>query len=716
MKARKFPLLFMALMMLPAMADTGTTLSVIAEAAKHPGDKSRQALVSVFGLVVNDPLAAGAASETVLASLFQVTNAALLVVGALFATYIWFRNLTKIAHEGTVFDNSQHTLWAPVRVIWGFISLVPTANGWALAQLLMLWAASLLGVGIANLATDASISAFKDGKGMVVEPAMPSTAAMARSIYEFNLCMHGINAGLAKIAHEGGLSFPAEYVQDYRSATGFVLRNASKSKVCGGASVAPEALEAPATSTSWFIDTIDTAPIYKAHANALQQMQTFLREESLKFSDAVVKQIEGETVSLPDSNTAIAKAALDYESEVNMVAKAHMKNVSTLSETLSLKMKDAGWWSLGAWYQTFATANSKLSDAVAGKAQMHGESFTGGSGDGSVRTALTKAYTTQQASGSTTSPLGLSASTSTTDTSKFLDSAFSSSGQKLLAYLTSADFGAGGGGTTNPLIKMKNIGDYTLMTAEVATVTYTALSAALAAAKSTLAGKAVDLTTGVGSLAQGAVDAIRPFFLMIVIPLFLVGAALSIYLPLVPFIVWFGAIINWLVVVLEAIVAAPLWAIAHLDGHGEGMGHRSTHGYLFLLNLIARPFLMVIGFFGGGACVVVGGTFLNQIFGSAVANVQINSMTGLVSLLGFLYVYFCICVTLVHSSFKLILIVPDQVINWVGGAASSHLGRDTNESVHGSVNVLVNRLEHMRKSPQTHSSGNGTKPGDGIKK
>lgn len=716
MKSQKFPLLFMTLMMLPAMADTGSTLSVIAEAAKHPGDKSRQALVSVFGLVVNDPLAAGAGSETVLASLFQVTNAALLVVGALFATYIWFRNLTKIAHEGTVFDNNQHTLWAPVRVIWGFISLVPTANGWALAQLLMLWAASLLGVGIANLATEASISAFKDGKGMVVEPAMPSTAAMARSIYEFNLCMHGINAGLAKIAREGGLSFPAEFVQDYRSANSFVLRNASKSKVCGGAGIAPETLEPHATSTSWFGPTADMTPIYKAHVSALLSMQTSLREESLKFTDAVVKQVEGSAVSLPDSNTAIAKAALDYEREVNLVARTQMESINRLAESLGSRIKDAGWWSLGAWYQTFAAANSKLSDAVAGKAQMHGESFGGGAGDGTLRAALSKAYAAQQASGSATSPLGLTASTSTTDTSKFINSAFSSSGQKLLAYLTSADFGSSGGGTTNPLIKMKNIGDYTLMTAEVATVTYTALSAALAAAKSTLAGKAVDLSTGVGSLAQGAVDAIRPFFLMIVIPLFLIGAALSIYLPLVPFIVWFGAIINWLVVVLEAIVAAPLWAIAHLDGQGEGMGHRTTHGYLFLLNLIARPFLMVIGFFGGGACVVVGGTFLNQIFGSAVANVQIDSFTGLVSLLGFLYVYFCICVTLVHSSFKLILIVPDQVINWVGGAASSHLGRDTNESVHGSVNVLLNRLEHMRKSPHSPSAGARDKPGDGIKR
>nr|WP_232484083.1 hypothetical protein [Burkholderia gladioli] len=45
----------------------------------------------------------------------------------------------------------------------------------------------------------------------------------------------------------------------------------------------------------------------------------------------------------------------------------------------------------------------------------------------------------------------------------------------------------------------------------------------------------------------------------LMIPLLLVGAGLSLYLPMIPFITWFGAIINWLVIVGEAIVAAPLW-------------------------------------------------------------------------------------------------------------------------------------------------------------
>jgi conjugal transfer/type IV secretion protein DotA/TraY len=188
-----------------------------------------------------------------------------------------------------------------------------------------------------------------------------------------------------------------------------------------------------------------------------------------------------------------------------------------------------------------------------------------------------------------------------------------------------------------------------------------------------------------------------------------------LYLPLVPFIIWFGAIINWLVVVLEAIIAAPLWAITHLDGEGDGLGGRSAHGYIFLLNVMVRPILMVIGFFGGGAILVVGGTFLNEIYGIAVANVQFDSVTGLVSMIAILFIYFTLCLTLVHSCFNLILIVPDQVINWVGGTASSALGRDASEAVRNSVNVLVSKLDHMRKGPGANLK-KPDKPGNGIKK
>ena len=122
--------------------------------------------------------------------------------------------------------------------------------------------------------------------------------------------------------------------------------------------------------------------------------------------------------------------------------------------------------------------------------------------------------------------------------------------------------------------------------------------------------------------------------------LFGFGITLSIYVPFIPFIIWFAAIINWVVFVAIGVVAAPLWAFAHLSG--EDNGSRTQHGYIFMLNAMLRPVLMVAAFLLAGGIVVMGGTLLNELFGPALANAQTDSITGLVSIIGFpgdLYIY-----------------------------------------------------------------------------
>lgn len=285
---RPLPLLLLIAgcwMSMPAFAD-GTTLGEITQAAQRSGDKSRQALVTIYGNVVNNPLATGGAggSDTILAGIFQVANGALLVVGALFACYVMFRKVSQTAHDGAVFDREKHTMWGPIRIVWGLASLVPTANGWSLAQLLMLWGAAVMGVGVANLGVDAAVTAFNDGKGMVLQPVMPSTNELAHKIFEIELCRHGINAGLTMGSSEGALLPENSYVQTQATDTGFLLAN--KSFVCGGANIDPN-LESQPSSTGWFSSTIDVADIRRAHLQALSSMEKSLSESALQFVNAV---------------------------------------------------------------------------------------------------------------------------------------------------------------------------------------------------------------------------------------------------------------------------------------------------------------------------------------------------------------------------------------------------------------------------------------------
>ncbi|HET9642048.1 MAG TPA: DotA/TraY family protein [Burkholderiaceae bacterium] len=704
---------------LPAVAQI--TVSEISGAAQRPDDKSRQALVAIFGNVVNDPLSGSGAPDTTIAHVFQVTNAGILVIGGMLACWVMFRKLTQTAHDGSVFDQRQHVLWGPVRLLWGIVALVPTPNGWSLAQLLMLWGASLMGVGIANLGVDASVSAFYNGNSMVLQPVFPSTVSLAHSLFEANLCMHGINAGLAQASSAGALVTADGYIQQTPTSSGFALKNTSF--VCGGADV-DNSIDPIPSSTDWFSASISAQSLKDAHLQGLQTMQQSLNTAARDFVNVIVQRQDGTPVSLPDAESAIQSAAQQYEKTISAAAATKQGDIAALASQLGTSISQSGWWILGAWYQTYAQANTKLSDAVAAKASVYGMSSEGDPAMLHLYASSMAAYKAQQATSTYAPPLGTSSTgdyskgAAGTDANKIIGSLFSAPGQRFVNYLIDINAGGSGMGQMNPLIKMKNIGDYILVVGETALGSYV-VAKAIAKVKdgmslTGLAAKVANAVTSIGDALQGVLDALSPFVIMMVIAFFVIGAMLSVYLPLVPFVVWFGAAINWLVVVGEAVIAAPLWALTHLSGEGDGFGDRTTYGWVFLLNVIVRPILMVAGFFLGGACLIAGGTLLNQLFGIGIANAQFNSTTGIVSVVTMLVIYVSMATNLVHRCFNLIFIVPDQVINWFGAHASSALGHDDNDRLRHSMNVFTNKVEDFANRAQRAGLGRGPRSGNGV--
>ncbi|MFY2610820.1 DotA/TraY family protein [Achromobacter xylosoxidans] len=713
------PLLGSLLLLGTAWAQ-GMSLGEISAAAKSTTDLSRQALIGIFGQVVNDPLASGAGGggDTILARIFQIGNSALLSVALVVGGYMAFKKVTAAAHDGTVFEQGRGLVHAPIRMLIAISSLAPTANGWSISQLLMLWGASIMGVGTANLATHAATDALSNGQSMVIQPVMPSTVELARSLYQANLCMYAVNEGLDQAQREGGWVMASHYVQPQDTASGMVFR--SSTYVCGGADVTSALDDAPPvkSSTGWFSSDIDVSDIKKAHLDALRAMQRALYPSAKDFASKVVSKENNAEVQLPNAEVAIRSAAQRYEEIVVAKASTKKSQIAALASQISDSLKKQGWWGLGSWYQTFAQANSKLNSSMAAKANVFGEGLIGDRGIDDLYKKVMAAYFAQQSTGSSAAAdasgeNGPRAST-TAEPEKIIGSIFAAPGQR--AVLAFSKQFEDNGGQVNPLIAMKNVGDTVIGFAYGAVATSMGVRFAINAPANTVVGRVVNFSTGFKDTANNILDAIDPYVRLVVIALFSVGVVLSIYLPMVPFVVWFGGVINWLVVVGEAIVAAPLWAMTHMNGEGEGMGHRSGHGYIFLLNVMVRPFLMVVGFFLAGAGIVVGGTLLNHTFGIGLANAQFDSMTGVVSLVGFVILYCSLCMNLSHRCFNLILIVPDQVINWVGGHAAPGLGRDTNDEAHRAVMVLAQQLlpRYNRKGGGKDRANGKPLPGPGI--
>ncbi len=76
-----------------------------------------------------------------------------------------------------------------------------------------------------------------------------------------------------------------------------------------------------------------------------------------------------------------------------------------------------------------------------------------------------------------------------------------------------------------------------------------------------------------------------------------IGFMLFYILPFMPFIYFFFAFGGWIKSIFEAVVAMPLWALAHIKIDGEGLpGPLATNGYFLLFEIFLRPTLIIFGF------------------------------------------------------------------------------------------------------------------------
>ena len=161
-----------------------------------------------------------------------------------------------------------------------------------------------------------------------------------------------------------------------------------------------------------------------------------------------------------------------------------------------------------------------------------------------------------------------------------------------------------------------------------------------------------------------------------------VGALCSLYIPMVPFIIWISGLVQYCCIVVESFAAAPLWALAHVQAEGEGMGQRTERGYLYLLNLLFRPILMVVAFFAASALVILLGSVVMQMFIPAMAASQGNSVTGLISAIGYILLFFMIMNIIIQGLFHMVMELADDAIGWVGGVGRNNIGRDTEGKAH----------------------------------
>ena len=692
-----------------AFAD-GVDYQTISDAASKTGDLSRQALVMIFGDVVLTPFQPG--QVTLIGSLFALLNGVLCSVALVWFLIVTLKTVFKGGQDGKVFSAGR-TMLHPVMSFAGFITLVPTASGWSLSQLVMLWAASTMGIGSANLFTDKAADMISSGMSLVVQPTAPSTRSAARAVFEMNLCKYATNRELSSLYQDGQARTALMETKggngDYTTGNGSAL--------CGSARI-PE----PSTGImdSLFGSAVDTASVTTASRGALDTMQSTLDAAAQAYVDAYLSRRDQDTGTLSDPETTIQNAAAAYETTVNNALNQLNYNDSLQSQ-LTTQLKTYGWISLGAWYNTFATANSKTNEVANAAPVTSATSLHGETGTGDLYHQVFTAYRSQVQNSTYTAPLGSQtakddgAALNATDPDAVFVSFYKSPMQKITTAIATNEIGtqADFSHQVNPLIKMQTIGDYTLGATETALAAYTLTLAAASTADNSVLGKIGGLLfVNPGAVVKDVLTELSPPFYFVMLLLFAVGFSLAVFLPAVPFLYWMVGVFNWLVSVMVGCAAGPMWSATHL-GAEEDKGSRSAYGYIFLIDMMLRPSLMVLGFFFASVAVMAGGTLLNLLFGTALANSNADSIMGLVKMIGWLLIYARIATFGVTRVFGLQATLADYVITFLGGAGMAGIMGGLVDDVKGMFAAAgggSRRVPGLQKSPNT-----GSPKEDGIK-
>lgn len=165
-----------------------------------------------------------------------------------------------------------------------------------------------------------------------------------------------------------------------------------------------------------------------------------------------------------------------------------------------------------------------------------------------------------------------------------------------------------------------------------------------------------------------------------------VGFILFYVIPFLPFIFFFFAFSGWAKAVFEAMVGLPLWALAFLRIDGEGpMGAAAQDGLFLVFEIFIRPVVIIFALIASVTIFSAMVNVLNNVWDLVLTNLTGHTVSGdgpdatEITLTGvlaaargtvdklFYTVIYAIFVYLIGmSSFKLIDLVPNYTLRWVG--------------------------------------------------
>ena len=643
----------------------------------------------------------------VLFTLLAEFNNVILAGMACYFLYVLSVGMVGTSHEGTPLGKRYHTVWTPVRFGFGVCLLMPIPG----VKLSVIQGAILLGVsqsiGLANTMWTTALDHMGANGGIVSYPAK----TVSSSIYDvakqgfINLTyqeyvrqrLHGTISTPWTISRQGSSSdwiivFAPPIAEDVS------LSSADMGRIripCVGAEISSVAADAACA----------------ARKEGVVRMLEYLRSAAGQMVSENTPQVPASLVTQAiQSYTSANTAAID--SFVNQIDGSEYSRA--LNDFINAA-RQQGWVSAGSWYWTIAKFQEKASIVAEAhptfvEAGMHELTNEAGTLKADWEAYLNAANNYFENS------IALNRD----QLRHIAQGADRKNANSVWAWLaepfTTIDFTeeltAG-----DPVARLQSLGNKLIVGVEFGYVTYATFRGVARAGSENIVSKVVSVMPGVYEF---LVAMIVPIVVLLG-PLALSGFTLAYYLPAVPYILWLSAVVAWLILVFEALVAGPLWAAAHAMPDGDGPVAEHAHqGYMLFFSILFRPPLMVIGFFFAMVLMVGAGFLVGKTFAPFIGGLRAGAtFSGLVTWVALTVMLAIIMIVLAHKIYGLITWLADNVLQWIGQHIKN-LGEHHDEeriralfgaAVHTGASTATGSLRQSRSRRKPPGSGDTKQDG-----
>ena len=168
-----------------------------------------------------------------------------------------------------------------------------------------------------------------------------------------------------------------------------------------------------------------------------------------------------------------------------------------------------------------------------------------------------------------------------------------------------------------------------------------------------------------------------PIFALL-LALLVPGLTIAFVLPMIPWVMWMAGVMGWLILVCEAVIAVPLWMLAHMTMGGEGLHGNAREGYALIFNVLFRPVLMLFGLFLGYFVFTSMSWLIRETFGVAAGFVLEQGwlVTNFLGVIVLISIFVMAHVVAALTSFRMISLIPHHVPRLIGFSSANRVDMD----------------------------------------